>query len=71
MIKELDPVALMESQPKEGLEVGDVGWVVMVLSDGTGYEVEFVTLTGKTISVMTVPAHAVRAVAFMQASGKF
>jgi hypothetical protein len=30
MIKELDPVVLMKSQPEEGLEAGDVGWVVMV-----------------------------------------
>src|SRR4051794_7316859 len=62
MIKELDPVVLTESQPKEGLEAGDVGWVVMVHAGGAGYEVEFVTLTGETISVVTVPARAVRAV---------
>jgi hypothetical protein len=62
MIKELDPVVLTESQPEEGLEAGDVGWVVMVHGDRTGYEVEFVTLTGDTISVVTVPARAVRAV---------
>jgi hypothetical protein len=47
VIKELDPVVLTESQPDEGLEAGDVGWVVMVHGDGAGYEVEFVTLTGK------------------------
>jgi hypothetical protein len=62
VIKELDPVVLTESQPEEGLEAGDVGWVVMVHGDGAGYEVEFVTLTGETNSVVTVPAHAVRAV---------
>jgi hypothetical protein len=62
MIKELDPVVLTESQPEEGLEAGDVGWVVMVHGDGAGYEVEFVTLTGDTISVVTGPARAVRAV---------
>jgi hypothetical protein len=60
--KELDPIVLTESQPDEGLEAGDVGWVVMVHGDGAGYEVEFVTLTGETISVVTVLAHAVRAV---------
>jgi hypothetical protein len=62
MIKELDPVVLTVSQPEEGLEAGDVGWVVMVHADEAGYEVEFVTLTGDTISVVTVPARAVRAV---------
>jgi len=71
VIRELDPVVLTESRPEEGLEAGDVGRVVMVHADGAGYEVEFVTLTGEIISVVTVPAHAVRAVAFMQASGKF
>jgi hypothetical protein len=62
MIKELDPVVLTKNLPEEGLEAGDVGWVVMVHADGAGYEVEFVTLTGETISVVTVPAHAVRTV---------
>ena len=31
-------------------------------ADGAGYEVEFVTLVGETISVVTVPASAVRPV---------
>jgi hypothetical protein len=62
VIKELEPVVLTETRPDGRLEVGDVGWVMMVHSDGAGYEVEFVTLTGETISVVTVPAHAVRAV---------
>lgn len=63
MIKELDPVVLIEPQVAEGLEAGDIGWVVMVHGDGVGYEVEFVTLTGETVSVVTVPCHAVRPVA--------
>jgi hypothetical protein len=62
MIKELDPVVLTESLPEQGLQAGDVGWVVMIHDDGTGYEVEFVTLSGETISVVTVPATAVRPV---------
>jgi hypothetical protein len=62
MIKELDPVVLTESPPEEGLEARDMGWVVMVHADGAGYEVEFVTLADKTVSVVTVPARAVRAV---------
>jgi hypothetical protein len=63
MIKELDPVVLTESLLAEGLEVGDVGWVVMIHDGGAGYEVEFVTLAGKTVSVATVAAGAVRPVA--------
>jgi Domain of unknown function (DUF4926) len=62
MIKELDPVVLTQSLPEQGLQAGDVGWVVMVHAGGAGYEVEFITLTGDTISVVTMPAQAVRPV---------
>src|SRR6185437_6622320 len=62
MIKELDPIVLTESLAEQGLRAGDVGWVVMVHVGGAGYEVEFVTLAGETVSVVTVPASAVRAV---------
>jgi len=62
MIKELDPVVLTESLPEHGLQAGDVGWVVMVHAEGAGYEVEFTTLAGETVSVVTVPARAVRPV---------
>jgi translation elongation factor EF-4 len=57
MIKELDPVVLTQSLPEQRLQAGDVGWVVMIHA-----EVEFVTLAGDTISVVTVPAQAVRPV---------
>ena len=63
MIKQLDPVVLTRSLPDDGLEAGDVGWVVMVHDHGAGYEIEFVTLAGETVSVATVPASAVRPVA--------
>jgi len=62
MIKERDPVVLTERLEREGLEAGDVGWVVMVHRDHAGFEVEFMTLAGETVSVVTVPAHAVRPV---------
>ena len=62
MIKELDPVVLTEPLPEDGLEAGDVGCVVMIHGDGAGYEVEFVTLAGETVSVVTVPAGAIRPV---------
>jgi uncharacterized protein DUF4926 len=39
-----------------------VGWVVLVHVGGAGYEVEFVTLDGETVSVETVPADMVRPV---------
>ncbi|MGE5268454.1 MAG: DUF4926 domain-containing protein [Thiohalocapsa sp.] len=62
MIKELDPVVLTKSLPEHGLQPGDVGWVVMVHGDGAGYEVEFVTLSGETVSVETLSPAEVRPV---------
>jgi hypothetical protein len=59
MIKELDPVVLTRAVPEHALQVGDVGWVVLVHGGGAGYEVEFVTLDGETVSVETLPADAV------------
>jgi hypothetical protein len=54
---------LTENLPGEGLEAGDVGWVVLVHRGGAGFEVEFLTLAEETVSVVTVPADAVRRVA--------
>jgi hypothetical protein len=62
-IEELDPVVLTESMPGEPLKPGDVGWIVMIHGSGAGYEVEFVTLAGETVTVVTAPASAVRPVA--------
>jgi hypothetical protein len=62
MIKELDPVVLTQTLPEQGLQAGDVGCVVMIHAGGAGYEIEFVTLAGETVSVVTVPADAVRPV---------
>jgi hypothetical protein len=62
MIKELDPVVLTEDLPGEGLKAGDVGSVVLVHRGGAGYEVEFTTLSGETVSVVTVAAHTIRPV---------
>ena len=63
MIKQFDPIVLTQDLPTEGLEAGDVGCVVMIHNGGAGYEIEFVTLAGETVSVATVPASAVRPVA--------
>lgn len=62
MLKELDPVVLTEALPATNLRPGDVGWIVMVHDGGKGYEVEFVTLSGRTVSVETIPAKALRPV---------
>ena len=63
MINEHDCVVLLEDIPETGLAAGDVGTVVHVHDKSQGYEVEFMTLTGKTIAVASVQATAVRAVA--------
>ena len=62
MIKEHDRVVLTNSVPSEGLEEGDVGTVVHVYKDGEGYEVEFLTLDGRTAAVATLESSQVRAV---------
>ncbi|MDT4953121.1 MAG: hypothetical protein QOJ02_1259 [Acidobacteriota bacterium] len=60
MIKEHESVVLMEDQPEEGLKAGDIGTVVHIHQGGAGYEVEFMTLAGETIAVVTLMAAQVR-----------
>ncbi len=62
MIKEHDRIVLMNDIPSEGLLTGDVGTVVHVYKEGEAFEVEFVTLGGETVSVITLPSSQVRAV---------
>lgn len=62
MIQELDTVVLTRDIPQQKLRKGDLGAVVLVHKDGAAYEVEFVTLGGATLAVVTLPADAVRAV---------
>lgn len=60
MINDFDVVALTRDLPKEGLAAGDLGTVVHVYKDGQAYEVEFMTLKGETIEVVTLEADAIR-----------
>ena len=62
MIHEHDRVVLKTPVASEGLEAGDVGAVVHVYRDGQAYEVEFVTLDGRTAAVVTLEADQVRPV---------
>jgi len=62
MIKELDSVVLAVDLPAHGLKAGDVGTVVLVHSGAAGYEVEFATLDGETIAVITLAAAEIRPV---------
>jgi hypothetical protein len=62
VIDELDLVVLKRDLPDTRLATGDVGTVVLVHHQGTGYEVEFTTLSGDTVAVVTLDASDVRAV---------
>lgn len=63
MIEDLDVVALTIALPDLGLAVGDVGTVVHVYQDGKAFEVEFMTLVGETIDVVTLEAGQIRPLA--------
>ena len=63
MIDELDLVVLKRDLPKERLAIGDVGTVVLVHQQNAGYEVEFTTLAGDTVAIVTLDPSDVRPVA--------
>ena len=44
------------------MKAGDAGTVVHVYRDGLAYEVEFMTLDGKTVAVVTLEAAQIRPV---------
>jgi len=62
MIKEHDCVVLTADLPDEKLEAGDVGTVVHIHKGGVAYEVEFMTLDGHTVAVVTVASDQLRPV---------
>jgi len=59
MIAELDSVVLNVDMPGQGLAPGDIGVVVLVYRDDAEYEVEFSTLDGETVAVVTLTANQV------------
>ena len=60
MIEEHDIVVLTRDLPDERLVSGDTGTVVLVHGAGKAFEVEFTTLAGDTIAVVTVDAEDLR-----------
>jgi len=62
MIKEHERVVLTVDLPESSWQAGDVGVVVHIYRDGQGYEVEFFTLDGETLDVVTVEADQLRPV---------
>jgi hypothetical protein len=63
MIKELDSVLLTTDLPEHGLAKDDIGTVVLVHEGGKGCTVEFMTLAGRTIAVITLLANQIRQIA--------
>jgi len=61
-LKEHDCAVLTANLPKEGLLAGDVGTIVHIHGGGAAYELEFITLTGRTVAVATVAASQLRPV---------
>ena len=60
MIQELKDVILESAIPEHGLQRGDIGTVALVHQEGKGYEVEFTTLDGEPVAVVTLSASQVR-----------
>ncbi len=60
MIEELEDVILTCELPEHGLTTGDIGTVVLVHKQGAGYEVEFTTIDGETIAIVTLEANQLR-----------
>ena len=60
MIKELDSVVLTVDLPEHGLTKGDIGTVVLLHEGNKGCTAEFMTLTGKTLAIVTLLAEQVR-----------
>jgi hypothetical protein len=63
MINEHDCVVLTRDVPEESLQAGDIGTVVHIHQGGAGYEVEFMTLTGETLAVVTLLPAQIRPIA--------
>jgi hypothetical protein len=62
MITELDRVVLTVDLSEHGLKAGDIGTVVLVHRDSRGYEIEFVTLGGETVAVVSLLPNQLRPV---------
>ena len=63
MFIEHSQVVLNRRVPQLGLEPGDVGVVVHVHGNGEAYEVEFMSLDGRTIGVETIEGAGLRGAA--------
>jgi len=53
-MKELERVALTQDFPEYGLKIDDIGMILHICAKHKGYEVEFVTLNGELIALVSV-----------------
>ena len=60
MMQELERVALTDDLPEHRLKAGDIGMVVHVYGEHKGYEVEFVTLNGELVALVSVYPSQIR-----------
>ena len=60
MIEEHEQVVLTRDLPEHDLVAGDIGTVVAVHRGGAGYTLEFMTVVGDTVAIVTVDARSVR-----------
>ena len=63
MLAENDLVALWADQPEHRLRTGDTGTVVSTHPATQSYTVEFMTLGGETLALLTLPESKIRLVA--------
>ena len=59
-MKELERVALTEDLPEHRLKIGDIGMILHIYADHKGYEVEFITLSGELIALVSVYPSQIR-----------
>ncbi len=62
MIQEHDRIILTTDLPEYSLKTGDIGTVVLAHEQHNGFEVEFVSLNGETIAVISLFAQQIRAI---------
>ncbi len=59
-IEEHQRVVLTIDLPAEKLTVGDIGTVIHIYNGGKGFEVEFSTLTGETVAIVSLERSQLR-----------
>lgn len=56
----MERVALTEDMSEHGLKAGDIGMILHIYGNHQGYEVEFVSLNGDLIALVSVYPNQIR-----------